>query len=287
MGKLSALAALALLVSCSPEIPRCMEGLPRTPDESKKVISEIQKELGEKTRVEQIEDVFFMALDDTSRSFERCRGTIECMTRHLYNGFFTRKPQKPIRVYLFRGKTSYESYYRETYGGTPSTPFGFYMSSERKIVMNIGTGTGTLAHELVHPLLGEDFPDVPDWFNEGFASLYEQSISRGGRMFGLVNWRLPILQEELAKRKDGVLDRLLRTGDEFYTKQSGVNYAVARYLCFYLQEKKLLEAFYKRFRENVEKDPTGRQSLEKVTGRSVGDLEKEWRVWVKPLRFRR
>ena len=69
--------------------------------------------------------------------------------------------------------------------------FGFYMSGERKMVMNIATGTGTLAHELVHPLLAEDFPNVSSWFNEGFASLYEQSGSRGSRMMGFVNWRLP------------------------------------------------------------------------------------------------
>ena len=82
------------------------------------------------------------------------------MFRYLYQDYFTKKPEKPIRVYLFKDKETYEKHCETAYGRAPSTPFGFYMAKERKMVMNIGTGTGTLAHELVHPLLGEDFPDA-------------------------------------------------------------------------------------------------------------------------------
>ena len=32
-----------------------------------------------------------------------------------------------------------------------------------------------LVHEMVHPFMDADFPACPAWFNEGLASLYEQS----------------------------------------------------------------------------------------------------------------
>ena len=39
--------------------------------------------------------------------------------------------------------------------------------------MNSATALGTLSHELVHPYMETNFPNVPSWFNEGLASLYE------------------------------------------------------------------------------------------------------------------
>ncbi len=43
---------------------------------------------------------------------------------------------------------------------------------------------------------------------------------------------------------------------DFYDKDNGSNYAVARYFCMYMQEQGVLEKFYKKFRSNIKKDPT-------------------------------
>jgi hypothetical protein len=61
--------------------------------------------------------------------------------------------------------------------------------------MNIDTGGGTLVHEIVHPFIAANFPECPSWFNEGLASLYEQSGESRGRIRGRTNWRLAGLQE--------------------------------------------------------------------------------------------
>ena len=65
-------------------------------------------------------------------------------------------------------------------------------------MLNLGTGTGTLLHELTHALADFDVPDMPDWLNEGLASLHEQCRFRndeqGPWIEGLVNWRLDALQ---------------------------------------------------------------------------------------------
>ena len=163
-----------VLAGCSfdTSVPQYMQDLPRTEEETLRVCEEIRRELGDETQVERVEDFFFVASNDTSQSFLQYKATIMRVYRYLYEDYFARRPDKPIRVYLFKDKGSYDRYCRSTYEKPPSTPYGFYMSRERKMVMNISTGTGTLAHELVHPLLAEDFPGVPSWFNEGFASLF-------------------------------------------------------------------------------------------------------------------
>lgn len=269
-----------------PSIPQYMQDLPRSEEESLRMLGEIRRELGEGTRVEHVEDYFFVASNDTEGMFLQCKGTVARVFRYLHRDYFTKKPEKPIRVYLFKDRQTYEDYCTATYQKPPSTPFGFYMSSERKMVMNISTGTGTLAHEMVHPLLAEDFPDVPSWFNEGFASLFEQSGPRDGKMVGFVNWRLPGLHKALRANKAVALGELLGyTAGQFYGEDRGVNYATARYLCMYLQENELLIPFYKQFRAAHKDDRSGAATLEKVTGKKLDDLEAEWRKWVLQLRY--
>jgi hypothetical protein len=286
MRTAAALLTAALGACGGLEVPQCMEALPRSEAEARAIVAEIRRELGDEARVEQVAGWFFVATDDSAASMRASRSTIERMVGHLYGEFFERRPAKPIRVYLFRGRESYEAYCRKTYEKPPATPFGFYLSRERKMVMNIATGTGTLAHELVHPLLGEDFPGVPTWFNEGFASLYEQSAPRDGRIVGLPNWRLPHLQKAQREGRAPGLEALLRTSSEaFYGDERGLHYAAARYLCYWLQERGWLARFYRDFRDGAARSPTGREVLERTVGRGLGELESEWRDFVQGLRL--
>jgi hypothetical protein len=281
------LVVLAAGCGVDPAVPQYMLDLPRTEEETLRVCEEIRRELGEDTHVERVEDYFFVASNDSMPKFIEYQQTVTRVFRYLYEDYFTRKPERPIRVYLFRDKSSYDSYCRSTYEKPPSTPYGFYMSRERKMVMNISTGTGTLAHELVHPLLSEDFPAVPSWFNEGFASLFEQSGERQGKMAGFVNWRLPKLRQ-LLKINRGVplADLMKTTTEQFYGEDDrGVHYATARYFCLYLQDHGLLIPFFKEFKASAAEDPTGAKSLQKVTGKTPAELEPIWRDWVLGLKY--
>jgi len=281
------LVVLAAGCGVDPAVPQYMLDLPRTEEETLRVCEEIRRELGEDTHVERVEDYFFVASNDSMPKFIEYQQTVTRVFRYLYEDYFTRKPERPIRVYLFRDKSSYDAYCRSTYEKPPSTPYGFYMSRERKMVMNISTGTGTLAHELVHPLLSEDFPGVPSWFNEGFASLFEQSGDRKGKMVGFVNWRLPKLRQLLKINKGVALADLMKTTTEqFYGEdERGVHYATARYFCLYLQDHGLLIPFFKEFKAAAADDPTGAKSLQKVTGKTPAELEPIWRDWVLGLRY--
>jgi hypothetical protein len=153
--------------------------------------------------------------------------------------------------------------------------------------MNIATGGGTLVHEIVHPFIEADLPGCPSWFNEGLASLYEQSSERGGKIVGLTNWRLGGLQEAIRGDRLPSFETLLATSSsDFYGDERGTNYAQARYLCLYLQEKGLLGRYYQLFRDGRARDPTGRATLAKILGyEDLGEFQELWEEWVLGLRF--
>src|SRR5262249_23917311 len=138
------------------------------------------------------------------------------------------------------------------------------------LIMNISTGGGTLVHEIVHPFVATNFPDCPDWFNEGLASLYEQSDEREGHIVGLTNWRLAGLQEAIRAGKLGSFEKLCATAapgatpSAFYPTDRGTNYAQARYLCYYFQERGLLRRYYREFLAHHDEDPTGYKTLQAV-----------------------
>jgi hypothetical protein len=151
--------------------------------------------------------------------------------------------------------------------------------------MNIATGGGTLVHEIVHPYMRVNFPACPDWFNEGMGSLYEQSAERDGRIVGLTNWRLAGLQTAIRQRTLQTFETLVHNPD-FYGNDPGTNYAQARYLCLYLQEKDLLVEFYRKFVAQQKKDPQGWRTLQTVLGeRDMTAFQKKWESWVLGLRF--
>ena len=46
-----------------------------------------------------------------------------------------------------------------------------------------------------------------------------------------------------------------------------------------------MKNYYKTFRDGYEKDRSGISYLEKITGKKIGDLDKEYVAWVKTLKY--
>jgi hypothetical protein len=282
------LAALVALLAT----PACAAAAP--PAETQEALAlEIRRDLGPGYTIEPVEDLFVVAANTDRDGVEEGKSTVRRAYRALTKTFFDAKPDRPLAVYLFRDKRSYEDYCVRRYGEKPSTPYGFFRSEERKLVMNIATGSGTLVHEIVHPLLAADFPSAPPWLNEGMASLYEMCQLTDDRIRGCVNWRLPYLQEAVAKKTLIPLrDLVAMSTPEFYRRYS-IPYAESRYLCMYLQEQGLLVRFYKTFRaaakeaDPAKRDATGAATLEAVTGKTLEELQAAWLAWVATLRWER
>ncbi|MHC4199813.1 MAG: hypothetical protein ACYSU0_07450 [Planctomycetota bacterium] len=214
--------------------------------------------------------------------------TVRPVVTSLSKQFFKKTPRRGVRIVLFSSDDTYRKGAEELTGERPDTPFGFYSSDTSAVIMNLATGGGTLVHEMVHTFTETDFPAMPAWFNGGLASLYEQCRIRPEKLVGLTNWRLPDLQDRLREGDRGLLAKVVATSsDQFYGRGSGSNYAVARYLCYDLQEKGLLERFYKDFRRDHKKDPTGRNTLERILGERLDAYEPGWIRRTLALRFGR
>jgi hypothetical protein len=206
---------------------------------------------------------------------------------HLEADFFGHRPTKILDVYLFRSADRYEHGVELLTGEAPTTPYGFYSKTHDGLFMNIATGGGTLVHEIVHPYVEADFPSAPPWLNEGLGSLFEQSAERDGHIVGLTNWRLPGLQRAIANGKTPSFNTLTHYGaNEFYADDTGVNYAMSRYLMYYLQQKGLLRDFYRTFRANRAKDPSGYATLVATLGaKDMAAFTATWETFVAALEF--
>jgi hypothetical protein len=231
---------------------------------------------------------FVVVGDEAPRVVERrAEQTVKWAVARLKAAYFEVEPKDIIDVWLFKDKDSYEKHALAIFGDEPTTPFGYSSQEHKALIMNIATGGGTLVHEMVHPFMDSDFPQCPTWFNEGLASLYEQSSEVDGRIWGLTNWRLAGLQTAIREKRVPTFEKLTHTtSGEFYGEDRGVNYAQARYLCYYLQGKGLLQRFYRRFKAGGAADPSGCETLKAVLGeKDMGAFQKTWEEFVLGLRF--
>ena len=225
--------------------------------------------------------------EPAARVADHAKRTVQWSVEKLKALYFKKDPDEILDIWLFKDKDSYEKHTKSIFSDTPTTPYGYFSETHGALIMNIGTGGGTLVHEIVHPFVRANFPECPSWFNEGLGSLYEQSEEKDGRIHGMTNWRLAGLKEAIQKGKVPTFEALTgTTSDEFYNKDRGTNYSQARYLCYYLQEKGLLVKFYADFAAARKEDPTGYKSLVKVLGeKDMKAFQKRWEAYVMELKF--
>jgi hypothetical protein len=231
----------------------------------------------------------FVVIGDESPEMVKRRSqyTVKWAVEKLKQDFFTKDPENILNIWLFKDEFSYRKHAKEFFGDEPETPYGYYSSANRALVMNISTGGGTLVHEIVHPFIEANFPDCPAWFNEGMGSLFEQSGEEDGHIVGYTNWRLAGLQRAIRQKTVPTFKFLLSTTErQFYLADPGTNYAQSRYLLYYLQQKGLLVKFYQDFYANRKTDPTGYQTLQKVLNeKNMTEFQTNWEAYILKLVF--
>jgi hypothetical protein len=217
---------------------------------------------------------------------QHAESTVKWAVDRLKQDFFPFDPKEILDIWLFKDATSYEKHTRLLFGETPTTPYGYYSSHHKALIMNIETGGGTLVHEIVHPFMEANFPACPPWLNEGLGSLYEQCGDVNGHIHGFTNWRLPGLQRAMKSAQVPSFKELTAMDtNAFYNEDKGVNYAQARYLCYYLQEKGVLTKFYQQFHAHQKEDPSGFNTLQKVLAEAdMDEFKTKWEKYVLGLR---
>ena len=230
-----------------------------------------------------VQSPFVVVGDEPRREVQkRAEGTVKWAVDKLKQDFFAKDPNIILDVWLFKDEASYEKHNRLIFGEEPTTPYGYYSRHHQALIMNIGTGGGTLVHEIVHPFMEANFPACPPWLNEGLGSLYEQCGEEDGHIHGYTNWRLPGLQRAIKAGSVPSFKALLAMdSNAFYNEDKGVNYSQARYLCYYLQQKGLLVKFYQEFYGQQKVDSTGYKSLQKVLSETdMAAFQKSWEKFV-------
>ena len=253
-------------------------------------LTEARTELGQKIPASVVDDVFLVygAPGWEGQAFSQSVGLVSNALGAYFTGRFRLKPSRAISVYLFPSAAPYEAYCKTKYGEKCLSKYGFYRPDERRMVMNAGLGLGTLTHELVHPIVETDFPQAPAWINEGIASLFEAPvIPRTGEIHGVKNWRHPRLVTALASSKErdaARLDSLFGMNDDtFRDDAEDLHYAMARYVCQWLDERGKLWAFYQAWRDNATDDPTGVRAFASVMGKPPSEMNDAWTKWVRAL----
>ena len=264
---------------------------PEEPTETVEQLRErARRELGEKVSFALVHERFLMVgspgwgasgVQSSAAFSERVLGA-------LLTGRFDRLPTHTLPVYLFGDVSSYEAYCKKQYGGACISPYGFFSPSDRRLVMNVGLGIGSLSHELVHPIVEVDFPEAPTWLNEGIASLFEAPLMpKKGEIHGAKNWRYPRLQAALLspRERDKVtLDALFALSDEqFRGDDESLNYALARYVCQWLDGRQQLWTFYRGWRDGVATDRFGKKAFQAATGQTTTEANDAWSRWARQL----
>lgn len=252
-----------------------------------KNIERYKKRLGDEYRYIKDEDYKLAVISNVSQ--QRLDGLISALRAYAechWKDFFRNKPSYYITVLI---PTDFQEY-SEKFGGR-SGAAGFYNPGSKTLTVNLATGGGTMIHEFTHALHYADMEGLgqrhPIWVVEGFGSLYEQCTRRGESGFGLLNWRLPILKRAIAGQSCFPLKDFISSSGRYFRQDQSLSYAIARYVFYFLQEKKLLRRWYAKYRENYESDRTGLETLEELYGKSIEEFEKDWLEFLKPLEYNR
>jgi hypothetical protein len=163
-------------------------------------------------------------------------------TSHRF-GIAKGDPHPSVTLCLFPDLASYRKV-AALFGPIPSD-LGFYMPDSRIALANIGNSIGNLRHELAHPMIEDDYANIPAWLAEGVGSLYGTARWTGDRFEYLVNYRLRDLRRALELGTLPSLGELAAsTSREVRGPDGMVYYAYARYVLLYAEQHGTLAKLY-------------------------------------------
>ncbi|MEE8452252.1 MAG: hypothetical protein V3R99_10070 [Thermoguttaceae bacterium] len=226
-----------------------------------------------------VHEPFVVAGDPSEQELHRrYHRSIAPAARAMAAAYFSTTPYEPVTILLFNREETYRRHAARLFGDRTVSRFGYYKPHLRVLLINTSTGDGPLWHELTHALMAFDFPDAPQWFAEGLASLHETGriTNDGSHIEGQVNWRLGVLQEALQTGQLRSVESLMAS-DDFYGRDEHLHYAHARFVCLYLQHRGVLKPFYRQLR-------AGRDATAEVfPDRSLKKVDADFRTFAKGL----
>jgi hypothetical protein len=160
---------------------------------------------------------------------------------------------------------------------------GLYVDSLKTLA--IREVSYVLAHEFAHALHAADRSAAgqaqhAEWLTEGIGVMCESASFERGKFAPRDNPRFATLPQGARRKALIPLDRLVAMNHEQFLVRPNLTYGESGYLVLYLWEKKLLRKFYDEYKSTYDKDPTGREAMEKISGKQLADLQDDWRLWL-------
>src|SRR5258708_36148519 len=123
-----------------------------------KHVEQLKKKLPSNSFTVIIQRPFVVIGDESAADVKKhSEQTVKWAVDKLQQDFFAKDPKEILATWLVRDATSYEKNALVLFGETPTTPYGYYSSAHKALIMNISTGGGTLVHDIINPLLGAHF----------------------------------------------------------------------------------------------------------------------------------
>lgn len=230
----------------------------------------------------EIADPFVVVVEGSPDRAAEVASDVREVVDELRASIFERDPHTVTDIWVFADTVSFRKGTREMLDDWPRTLSGYYSPSRRAVIVNAASGSTTLRHEVVHPFLAANYPDLPAWVDEGIAAMFERTRPTSAGLAFLPGKRLPRLQEAIRKRKLPSLAAFTAGTDrDFYGDPRYLSYAQARYLMLFLEANGHLERFLWRLEHNGEYDPTGFATVLDLTeSQTFNTLQLRWESYV-------
>jgi hypothetical protein len=244
--------------------------------EADRAVESLRRQFGEKYLFDLDPEtkLIFVANTD-AQTLAAVKKHLLAQARSQWEQLFSHKPDQYVAVVL-PSLADYKRIIRQ-----PGVE-GIYMHGARMLIARrLGQ---VMAHEFTHALHAGDLDPLgqehPIWVVEGIASLFEAAQFEGERLVPRDNYRLRYLQAAAKQRTLIPLDKLIGWKQQQFVNNANLGYGQASSVMLYLYERGLLRKFYDAFKADFDKDPSGRHSLEQVTGKALKQFEQDWQAWM-------
>ena len=198
----------------------------------------------------------------------------------------------PIRVYVFRDARSFEPY-RHYYGLQPVPTAGYFLERNNANFITIcadarDDASSIVYHEYVHFIASANLPQLPLWYEEGLAELYQNfEVADGKARIGLPVWRhlallnttptMP-LTELFAVRHDSPAYNDPAIKERFYAQ----SWALVHYLLIGSEPRRAETA---RFIALLHEGASSSTAFAAAFSVGAAELEKEFRSYIGRRRY--
>ncbi|MFH1422098.1 MAG: DUF1570 domain-containing protein, partial [Planctomycetota bacterium] len=222
------------------------------------------------------------AVSGNQKLLEMIKNEIDTLSDALWGTLFMNRPAYFL-VIIYPNKEDCLKFL-----GKDSGIGGYYNDFDKRLVCSeIGNEKGgILRHEFTHALHYADMSvrsqfRHPMWIAEGLATCFECSEIKDGKIYPIPSTRVGPLKEMMYKNEVIPFESLMKYDYVNFMKKAEYTYAEVRYIIYYLFEKGKLLEWYETYCNLYNEDPTGILSLEKILGKKIEEIEKEWIAWAK------